>query len=191
MTVNARDAMPNGGKLIIETANVHLDEEYVRSHLTPVAGDYVMLSVTDTGVGIDAETKSHLFEPFFTTKEIGKGTGLGLSTSYGIIKQNGGDVWVYSELGKGTTFKVYLPVAGQQPVARAQRPETTMVAGYETVLLVEDEAGVRTVSKRCCGVGLRSADLRHARRCASSLRAGRQNDPSGNHGYDHAHHDRP
>ncbi len=145
MTVNARDAMPNGGKLIIETANVHLDEEYVRSHLTPVAGDYVMLSVTDTGVGIDAETKSHLFEPFFTTKEIGKGTGLGLSTSYGIIKQNGGDVWVYSELGKGTTFKVYLPVAGQQPVARAQRPETTMVAGYETVLLVEDEAGVRTV----------------------------------------------
>jgi two-component system, cell cycle sensor histidine kinase and response regulator CckA len=145
MTVNARDAMPSGGRLIIETSNVHLDEEYVRSHLTPSAGDYVMFSVTDTGVGIDAETRSHLFEPFFTTKERGKGTGLGLSTSYGIIKQNGGDVWVYSEPGKGTTFKIYLPVSSHQVVPREPRPENVNLFGYETVLLVEDEAGVRVV----------------------------------------------
>jgi two-component system cell cycle sensor histidine kinase/response regulator CckA len=145
MTVNARDAMPSGGRLIIETLNVHLDQEYVRSHLTPTAGDYVMLSVTDTGVGIDAETRSHLFEPFFTTKERGKGTGLGLSTSYGIIKQNGGDVWVYSEPAKRSTFKVYLPVASHQAVPRESRPENANLSGYETVLLVEDEAGVRIV----------------------------------------------
>jgi two-component system cell cycle sensor histidine kinase/response regulator CckA len=145
MTVNARDAMPGGGKLILETSNVCLDEEYVRSHLTPEAGDYVMLAVTDNGVGIDAETRTHLFEPFFTTKERGKGTGLGLSTSYGIIKQNGGDIWVDSEPGQGTTFRIYLPVASHVPAAPQQRPETTVLLGDETVLLVEDEAGVRTI----------------------------------------------
>jgi signal transduction histidine kinase len=145
MTVNARDAMPGGGKLTIETSNVHLDEEYVRSHLTPAAGHYVMLAVVDTGVGIDADTRSHLFEPFFTTKERGKGTGLGLSTSYGIIRQNGGDIWVDSEPGHGTTFRIYLPVASHIPAAPQQRPETTVLFGDETVLLVEDDAGVRTI----------------------------------------------
>jgi two-component system, cell cycle sensor histidine kinase and response regulator CckA len=145
LTVNARDAMPLGGKLIVETANVHLDEEYVRSHLTPAAGDYVVLAVVDNGVGIDPETRSHLFEPFFTTKERGKGTGLGLSTSYGIIKQNGGDIWVFSEPGKGTTFKIYLPVASHVPAAPRQRPEATVLFGDETLLLVEDDAGVRAI----------------------------------------------
>ena len=145
MTVNARDAMPDGGKLIVETSNVHLDDEYVRSHLIPAAGDYVMLAVVDNGVGIDPETRSHLFEPFFTTKERGKGTGLGLSTSYGIIKQNGGDIWVDSEPGRGAAFKIYLPVASHVPAAPRQRPATTVLFGDETVLLVEDDAGVRAI----------------------------------------------
>jgi CheY-like chemotaxis protein len=145
MTVNARDAMPSGGKLIIETSNENLNDEHVRMHLTPRAGDYVMLAVTDTGVGIDAEVRSHLFEPFFTTKERGKGTGLGLSTSYGIIKQNGGDIWVESEPGKGTTFKIFLPVAVRQEEPSEERIEYVAQFGNETILLVEDDAGVRVV----------------------------------------------
>lgn len=149
MTVNARDAMPNGGKLIIETGNVHLDEEYVRSHLTPVAGDYVMLAVTDTGVGIDAETKSHLFEPFFTTKEIGKGTGLGLSIVYGIVKQSGGYIWVYSEPGHGTTFKLYFPATKSLVEPSLLRTEPSVSISGQVLLVVEDDAAIRAHVREC------------------------------------------
>jgi len=145
MTVNARDAMPGGGRLIIETSNARLDQEHTGSRFTPTPGDYVTLAVTDNGVGIDPETRVHLFEPFFTTKERGKGTGLGLSTSYGIIKQNGGDILVDSEPGQGTTFQIYLPVASHVPATPPQPLETTVLSGDETVLLVEDDEGVRAI----------------------------------------------
>jgi PAS domain S-box-containing protein len=150
LAVNARDAMPSGGKLTIETSNVSLDEEYARFHAPLRPGDYVLLSISDTGLGMDSETQSHIFEPFFTTKGP-KGTGLGLSTVYGIIKQSGGYVWVFSEPGKGTTFKIYLPRVPEraEPAQIVASNEAAFTApGTETILLAEDEANLRYLARQ-------------------------------------------
>jgi len=143
LVVNARDAMKSGGRITIETANVTLDEEYVRSHTGARSGPHVMLAVSDTGEGISPETLPLIFEPFFTTKEVGKGTGLGLSTVYGIVKQSGGTVWVYSQPGRGTTFKIYLPRVDESESVVAEPVRRAVAAGAETVLLVEDEPALR------------------------------------------------
>jgi len=149
LAINARDAMPQGGKLVIETANAELDAAFVRTHAGAVPGAYVQLSVSDTGIGMDEETRSHLFEPFFTTKEIGKGTGLGLATVYGIVKQSGGYIWVDTEAGRGTTFRICLPRSSGVPEAATPRdPATAPAGGAETILLVEDEEAVRTLTTR-------------------------------------------
>jgi PAS domain S-box-containing protein len=150
LAVNARDAMPSGGKLTIETSNVSLDEEYARFHAPLRPGDYVMLAISDTGLGMDSETQSHIFEPFFTTKGP-KGTGLGLSTVYGIVKQSGGYIWVNSEPGKGTSFKIYLPRIAEraEPAQIVASNESAFIEpGTETILLAEDEANLRYLARQ-------------------------------------------
>jgi len=144
LAVNARDAMPHGGKLTIETANMEVDDAYAAQHRPMPPGSFIMLSVSDTGIGMDAETQSNIFEPFFTTKERGKGTGLGLATVYGVLKQSDGFIWVDSELGNGTTFKVLLPRVEDRAQAVTQNTSSEgSRKGWETILLVEDEESVR------------------------------------------------
>jgi CheY-like chemotaxis protein len=148
LAVNARDAMPNGGTLTIETRDVALDEAFAAEHPSVKPGPHVMLAISDTGEGMDEATRGQIFEPFFTTKELGKGTGLGLATVYGIVSQSGGSISAHSELGKGTTFRIYLPLV--EAVARNSQstPAVTSVEATETVLIVEDEAAVCRLAKR-------------------------------------------
>jgi PAS domain S-box-containing protein len=150
LAVNARDAMPTGGELWLETANVELNEAFAQQNLYVTPGSYVMLSVTDTGCGIDEKTQHHIFEPFFTTKEPGKGTGLGLSTVYGIVKQNGGNLHVYSEVGKGATFTIYFPLVQESSEASPMvQRESSSLTGSENILLVEDEDALRKLARTC------------------------------------------
>jgi two-component system cell cycle sensor histidine kinase/response regulator CckA len=175
LAVNARDAMPQGGRITIETAAVQLDHNYARTHLGVEPGEYVMLAVSDNGHGMDAETRRRIFEPFFTTKQKGKGTGLGLATVYGIVKQSGGDIWVYSEPGKGTTFKLYFRRVREATSSLEEghaRPQQQR--GSETLLVVEDEEAVRdlvaTMLRRQGYTVLTAADAHEAIRLAEEHR---------------------
>ena len=150
LVVNARDAMPTGGKLLIEMTNAELDEAYAQRHVAVTPGRYVMISITDTGTGMTTEVKERIFEPFFTTKEKGKGTGLGLSTVYGIVKQSGGNIWVYSEPGQGAVFKIYLPrVEDGLTVSVETKTEEDHLGGHETILVIEDDRELRQIVKEC------------------------------------------
>jgi two-component system, cell cycle sensor histidine kinase and response regulator CckA len=147
LAVNARDAMPDGGELRLETRNVFLDDEYCKTHLGSVPGRYVLLSVSDTGRGIDQKQKQHIFDPFFSTKEIGKGTGLGLSIAYGVVKSHGGSITCSSQLGSGTTFKIYLPSVGSEQEQDPPSEAAFLPGGTETVLVVDDEESVRRLTE--------------------------------------------
>ncbi len=150
LAVNARDAMPNGGRLIIESSNVELDRDYAATHTGVAPGPYVMLAVSDNGIGMDAGTQAHVFEPFFTTKPVGKGTGLGLSTVYGIVKQSRGDIFLYSERGRGTTFKIHFPRSQHmvEPVVAPAVATAVATLPPLIILLVEDDPAVRHVVHR-------------------------------------------
>ena len=162
LVVNARDAMPDGGQINIGTASVELDEVYCLGHEPVIVGDYAMLEVRDTGCGMDEATKARIFEPFFTTKQPGKGTGLGLASVYGIVKQSGGYIWVYSEIDRGTTFKLYFPrVQGDVESGRTPPIKVDSVGGDETILLVEDENALREITAsilQSAGYGVIDAD---------------------------------
>jgi two-component system, cell cycle sensor histidine kinase and response regulator CckA len=148
LVVNARDAMPQGGKIIIETANVGIDETYAGQPASTTTGPYVMITVSDTGIGMDNEIQSRIFEPYFSTKEAGKGTGLGLSTVYGIVKQSAGTIWVDSVQGHGTTFKIYLPRCKEAPAVIQEKKAAPLRGGSETILLVDDAAPLRVLTRR-------------------------------------------
>jgi CheY-like chemotaxis protein len=163
LVINARDAMPTGGSLSIATANVELDEVHASDHLGTSAGPHVMLSVSDSGCGMDKATQARIFEPFFTTKEAGKGTGLGLATAFGIIKQSGGTIWVYSEPGNGTSFKVYLPRVDAPAELRRRSSMPPEARGNETVLVVEDDGHVRKLACSVLdGAGYHVIEAEHA-----------------------------